>query len=274
METKPISPDQRRNAIFAVVALALAALSYGLWHKLSADQEKEIAALEQRISELNTRLTALTAAPAPTVDTTATDQLRTDLTAAQATVTQLTARVTALEAKPTAPTPVAHAGTEPSSTEEATSETTQALVIAVRSGAPYNEEFASWSKQHAASVKHAKHLRDATMVGIPTEVVLRDRLRSLTLLAESTAAPEEGWIGKMNTHLAGLVSIRKQTAESNDIASLRGMIDTASIAELENHVDALPAARQATFAPWLAAAKTRDAALAELSALAAEDSAP
>ena len=81
-------------------------------------------------------------------------------------------------------------------------------------------------------------------------------------------------MARLNTHLAGLVSIKKQTVIPPEYAALREMAESASLAALKDRIAQLPAALQPPFAPWLDAVRARDAALTELSALPALDGTP
>ena len=55
-------------------------------------QHQTTTELAGKLADLDTRLSALTSAPPPAADTTVTDQLRQDLTAAQTTITHFRAR--------------------------------------------------------------------------------------------------------------------------------------------------------------------------------------
>ena len=274
VETKPTPAPQASNTgVILTVFLALAvvgaggfALRHELLTKMTVEltqQQDVLTKLTQKVSALESQTASLAALPRP--DTNAIETMHSDLTAAQATIAQMTERMTQLEKKPVeAPKPLA---TEPE--VKVTRTTDNPLVAYIKSGSPYQSELAAWDKGHAALHDKIPALRAAAPTGIATDEQLRGQFRTLLdqLSAPMTPAADNGIVSRINTHLAGLVTIKKTSPVQPELATLRTMGDMTTIQALAQHVEQLPATLKPTFTVWLATVRARDAALAELSVL-------
>lgn len=228
----------------------------------SATTRTKIDSFERRLTALESRMQ--TVESAAKIDTGALDALRADITALQTSDAEIKAEIKDAMAeweKQPAPAPVEapKAATSPAAIGE--------LSTAVKSGEPYEDEMKAWAKSHPKA--EAPLLRAHASTGIPTELSLREQFKTITTRlgtggVSSEAAPPI--IARINTHLAGLVSIRKTSDHSAAYATLREASD-APLEQLAAKIDALPDDAQAPFANWRTALKLRTEALAELSTL-------
>ena len=264
---------QLLSAITAAVVVTVAAVVLVRQELLDTlaneSQARQEAAdkLARKITALEGRLGALEAAPAPAPDTSAIDALRSELQTTKDTIAAQDAKLAALADKP-APLPPAAPIAPP-----AADATTAPLVAAIGSGMAYQAELAAWDKAHPARTAQLKALRGFASGGVPSEASLRDQFREIVarLDVPQQAAEEPKLVQRLNTHLAGLVSIKKSGEKVPDNASLKSLDSTASLEVMAARVDALPSDAQAPFLLWRDAVRTRAAAMAELTLLTALD---
>lgn len=222
----------------------------GLANQPKADGES-LAAVDTKITELSTRIDALSArvdelvkAPAPTPQTLATPVV----------------------AEPVTPPPaaVAPAALAPD-VMGATNATT--LKLAVLSGKPFASELATWSKQHPEAAKQTYALASVAETGLMSESDLNRKLRAaLDDVTSSKKVDDTSLAGKLNTHLAGLISIKK-AGQVNVYDSLRKNVLRDDITTLTLAVEALDDASRKPLEPWLAEAHARRDALEALAKL-------
>ena len=216
--------------------------------------------ISARLDAAQGSLEALSSQPKPD-----TDALNSQLKDANSKIEALNDRLVALEKKPAAapasPTP-------PAVTESAPSADSAALRLAAMSGKPFSAELAAWQKHHAnADPKILAPLMAQSQTGIPSEAVMNSRLReALDEAAHTKKTDDVSLIGKINTHLAGLVSIKK-TADSGPYAKLRSDVMRDDIDTLTASVEKLSEDERKPLEPWLAAAHSRHDALVALANL-------
>lgn len=141
------------------------------------------------------------------------------------------------------------------------------LKLAVLGGAGYASELAAWEKAQAPGSKAPEALSAFAQSGIPTEAsLMRDLRAALALTQKPVAIDDVSVAGKINTHLAGLIKIKKATA-NDPYAAIHRDIDRAELQTLVRDVEQLDEPARAPLADWLKTAKTRADALAALGTL-------
>lgn len=146
-----------------------------------------------------------------------------------------------------------------------------ALKFAVLRGDAYATELAAWEKINPAASNTLDALRMFAPSGIPTEAsLIRDLRAALPTIATPTTAEDVSLVGKINTHMAGLVSIKKKAADNDAYAPLRRELDRANLETLIRTVEQLDSTARAPFAAWLKTATARAEALSVLNALDAK----
>ena len=238
--------------------------------------------LSKKLSALEGRLAMLESAPKP--DLTALDGLRADVSALQATASQLQERATALEKKPvlsSSASPASAAANDPvkSSPQTVTSTMqpglTSALKMAVLSGLPYQMALEAWEKAQPGNPVTIPVLRRYAAAGLVTDASLRSQFQEiaeqLTKSAPETAEASP-FLSRINTHLAGLISIHKTADHVAELTKLAQGNESLTPEQLAAKINALPSDLQTPFASWKAAFASRNAALAELASLPLEGS--
>ncbi len=265
MEQKPVSLS---TVIIASVASAvvLAGLGFTVRQEVLNSTAAAVQQQQAALDKLSTRISALESqtgelAARPTTDVETINNLRTELGTANSTITTLNERITSLEQEPVAPVVVAPSK-QPSSAREA-------LKSSITSGAVFQAELDIWDKEHPKSAVSIPTLRQYADTGIATEASLRSRLKEL--IARETAAtetfPDKSVAARINTHLSGLISIKKKTPAAAAIQALRDGADSLTIGALITQVANVPSPQSGTFAGWLEDAKAHTAAYAELTSL-------
>lgn len=164
-----------------------------------------------------------------------------------------------------APTPAAEVPSNPATG------LLNALKLAVLRGDAYATELAVWEKAHPASAASLDALRVFAADGIPTEAsLIRDLRAALPTTATPTTAEDVSLVGKINTHMAGLVSIKKKAADNDAYAPLRRELDRANLETLIRTVEQLDSTARAPLGAWLKTATARAEALSVLNALDAK----
>lgn len=134
-----------------------------------------------------------------------------------------------------------------------------ALKLAVISGKPYAAELVAWNKLQPESDTGA--LTEFSATGVPSETaVLRELREALNAASAAPVVDDTSLAGKLNTHLKGLVSIKKHN-EADGFARLREESLRGDIDSLIREVERLDTAAQVPFAAWLKKARSRQAAL-------------
>lgn len=296
LPTKPTSRWVVAATCTALLVLLMAGGGFALHDRLQASLRAEIAnqttareKLTARLDNVQNSLDAL--ASQPKADSSTVDAKLTELTS---TLGALTTRLEALEKKAAeapapiaatsnaaapspvvatvAPTPSLVAATPPPAAiapadEPATTNELSTLKLAVLSGKPFAGELAAWAKHHPDSAKQTFALAAIAESGLASESDLNRKLRAA--LDDATASKkidDVSLAGKINTHLAGLVSIKK-TGQMGVYDALRRDVLREDIATLTRNVEALDESARKPLEPWLIEARTRRDAIAALATL-------
>jgi hypothetical protein len=246
-----------------------------------ADLAKQVAAFEQRLSPIEN-------ASSVSPEEKASQQQQHD--ELSATIALLSSRMDTFEqralnhaATPEAPTPVVVTPTASDAitpdaaapaapvapTANVTATPHEALVLTVMSGQPFSTELAAWLREHPEHAPHVTALSLIAPTGMDSEANL---MRDLRTALDELATPagdttlQEGTAGKINTHLSGLVSIRK-SAPKDPYETLRRAALREDSAAVLAKVDALQSRDKKPLEAWLHKARMRQDALAALAAL-------
>ena len=227
----------------------------------SARQENERNKLATRIDALQSSVETISGEPK-----TDTDAISSQFADMNTKLSALSDRVTVIEKKTEpapAPAPVPAAAPVADST---------ALKLAVTSGKPFATELATWQKLHPnADAQITVPLAATAQSGIPSDAELNTRLRdALDDAVHSTKVDDVSFIGKMNTHLAGLVSIKK-SADAGPYAKLRVNVMREDSNTLIPEVEKLSDQDRKPLENWLTVARARRDALIALSKLDAAE---
>lgn len=145
------------------------------------------------------------------------------------------------------------------------------LKLAIVQGNAYAAELSAWEKAHPASAASLDALRIFAASGIPSEAsLIRDLRAALPATSTPTTTEDVSLVGKINTHMAGLVSIKKKAAENDAYAAIRRELDRANLETLIRAVEQLDSTSRAPLAAWLKTATARTDALSALAALDAK----
>lgn len=246
--------------------------------QLQSNATAQDAALEKlatRITGIETRVEELSRNASP--DAAATNETLVD---AQKSLEAVTARLDALEktigdtrpaltvavAPPAAPAQAAPIPTATASTSPAVLTPWNALKLAALGGQPYASALDAWASTRKPT-QETDVLRSFAQSGIPTEGALLQQLDTALDHASkrSPTVDDVSLVGKINTHLAGLVSIKK--SDTADVyAALRRARTRGDIGMVMREVDQLDASARAPLADWFAAAQSRQQLLALLNA--------
>lgn len=240
---------------------------------ITSEQEK----LATKIDELKASLDSLSNKAAP--DTESIAELKRVVTETSTMIEVLGARIDEAEKKASEKKPeplgVTPAVPAPSALIEASptpsTAVRDALKLAALRGDAYATELAVWEKAHPASAASLDALRVFAASGIPTEAALIRDLRAALPASQAPAAAEDvSLVGKINTHMAGLVSIKKKTAQNDAYAALRRELERADLPTLMHSVEQLDGTARAPLAAWLNSATARTEALRVLATLDAK----
>ena len=261
-------------AVLLVMLVALFMLRDRLRAEMHASVREQSLAQEKlgdQLDRLKTSVDTLATAAQPSNESLA--AMDSKLVAMDSTLADLNARLEAIEKKPAEakPEPLPVAVTPPpappavpaAQTASASSFTTLALMAL--SGKPYAAELEAWEKTAAPDAKTSATLRAFASSGIPSETdLLRELRRTLDTLARQPSAVDDvSMVGKINTHLAGLVSIKKSGADKNDAYStIWAALEKADIARLIESVERLDEPTRAPLEAWLKTANARADTLA------------
>ncbi len=226
--------------------------------------------LAARVDRLQSEVEAASTQAKP--DVAMLESIQTTLTETNSKLAVLTARIDALEKKslekppepPPAATPVAKVEKPLPNSQ------ISILKLAVLSGEPFTQELRDWLKLHPQTQKQLAPLMDVATTGMVSEATLSRKL--LTILNEKPTpvlVDDMSITGKINTHLKGLVSIKKTTAP-DAYETLRPLAQREDLSALERTIEQLSDAERTPFEAWLALAQQRRAAIDALSGLTAE----
>ena len=232
----------------------------------SRAQTSEREKLAARITALQSTVDTLSTQPKP--DAEALAAVDTKLAEITVTLEGLSTRVAALAKKPEA-VPVAVAPIAPPVVTVAAAPTGELVLLklAAMSGKPFATELAAWSKLHPDAKNAITPLSAVAESGIISETELNRTLRvALDDATRSTKIDDVSTLGKINTHMAGLVSIKK-AADVGPYTSLRGNVLRDDITMLTRAVEALDDTARKPLEAWLATAHARRDALASLATL-------
>jgi hypothetical protein len=262
----------------ALVVVLAAGGMLAMYDRMVADAQMQDATqtsarekLTAQLGRLQSTVDALSSQPAPDGQALATlDAKITDLSS---TLDALSARVDALSQQqhpepPQAVAPVAPAAPPMAPAADAAgAPTITTLKLAVLSGKPFAAELAAWAQHHPEAEKQTFALASIAESGLASESDLNRKLRAALDNATSSKTIDDTSIaGKLNTHLAGLIRIKK-TGEVHAYDALRKNVLRDDIATLTRAVAALDDTARAPLEPWLLEARTRRDALEALDKL-------
>jgi len=279
--TKNPSPWGVALTCCALVLVLVAGGIFTLRDRMLVDAQIEAATqtaarekLAAQVSALQSTVDAISSQPKADAEV---------LTALDAKITDVTAKLDAVSVRvdelaktpepatqaaavaPIAPAPVATPTPAPLDAIGATNVTT--LKLAVLSGKPFAAELAAWAKQHPEAAKQTFTLASVAESGLASESDLNRTLRAaLDDVTTSKKIDETSLAGKLNTHLAGLVSIKK-TGQVNVYDALAKNVLRDNVATLTRAVEALDDVARKPLEPWLSEAHARRDALEALAKL-------
>jgi len=227
-------------------------------------QNSEREKLATRIEAIENQLQTLGTQPAS--DAEALQALQGTLSDTQRSIETLSERVALLEKKPE-PVAVVTPPTPPAASAPAASNALVALTLAASTGKPYARELAEWNRLHPDGHPSTAELAALAESGIPSEADVNRALRAALDDAMRTPPVDDvSTVGKINTHMAGLVSIKKAT-DTSPYDALRTSALRDDSASLIRMVEALDDSTRKPLEPWLKNAVARRDALAALAAL-------
>jgi hypothetical protein len=271
----------------ALVLLVTAGGMFAMRDRLLAEAREEAeaqtAAREKLAARVDTIQTSLDSFNnAPKADAEALGAIDAKLVELNATLESITARQDTLDKKleemkaVPVPAPVAFAPTPPAAAptaQLAASPATLAvpdatlteLKLVALSGKPFAAELEAWLKAHPERAADAVPLQSIAEKGIVAEADLAKRLRdTLETISPSTSKAEDtSLIGKINTHMNGLVSIKKAGA-ADPYVNLRKAALSESLDTLVREAERLSEDKRAPLDSWLSDAKGRIKAVATL----------
>lgn len=240
---------------------------------ITSEQEK----LATKIDELKASLDSLSNKATP--DTESIAELKRTVAETSTMIEVLGARLDEAEKKasekkpeslgvtPAVPAPSALIEASPTSS----SAVRDALKLAVLRGDAYATELAVWENANPSRTASLDALRVFAASGIPTEAALIRDLRAALPASQAPAAAEDvSLVGKINTHMAGLVSIKKKAADNDAYAALRRELERADLETLIRTVEQLDSTSRAPLTAWLKTATARAESLTTLNALDAK----
>lgn len=239
-------------------------------------QTKEREKLARRIEEMQSTVAELKAQTPP--DAAAMDSLRLALSQTQESIAALGERIVVIEKKidekkldPSfAPLNFAPPGVAPTPAPNAAAQALTAftdLKLAAISGKPFARELAAWVKLHPTPDDNLRVLSDVATHGIISEAELSRQLLALldAIVPQVPVAEDTSTLGKINSHLKGLVHIKKTV--SDPYATLRKAALHEDVEIMTRDAEALSDNERAPLEPWLKLAHAHIAALDALSTL-------
>lgn len=230
------------------------------------EHKAAIDAVEQRMDRLQSSINALEAAPK--LDTDTIHSIQSDLTEVKSSIEALQKHGDSIEAriKTLEEAAIKEKEVVEKVSASAASANATELKMTALSGKPYVEQWNIWSTKHPREAAKYTHLQSFAATGIPLETDMRSSMRNALKDAKIPAKVDDtSFIGKINTHLHGLVSIKK----SSDSDVLSGLRMTAERDDLETAVKALEASgaleSSKALSDWHSDYLGRKQALAELS---------
>jgi hypothetical protein len=282
METHTDTPRSHTLGAIAVTTVIIVGGLVAMRQELltaiaqNAAQEQEASKkLAEKMALLDSRLTAVEAAPKP--DGTVNEAIKTDLSMAQEAISQLQTKLAAVEEKQASPVVVAPVSPTAKPVDAAPATTTNettALATAVMSGSSYQAALDIWEKAHPKTGGKLTALRQNGLAGVATESMLREQFRDILGKLSNTTAEEPESLQRVNTRLSGLISIKKATEKPKEYDILGNVDSSTTLDALTAKVDALPEDARAPFAAWRETVRTRADVLAELATLTAGDVKP
>ncbi len=272
----------------ALVLLLVAGGAFTLVDRLQVEAQTEAATqttarekLAAQLSSLQSSVDALGSQPKADNETLA--AIDTKIADISTKLDALAIRVEELEKKPepapqaaiAAPAPVAASPATPApavaptaaAADEIGTTNITTLKLAVLSGKPFAAELAAWAKKHPEAAKQTFTLASIAETGLMSESDLNRKLRAaLDDVGASKKVDDTSLAGKLNTHLAGLVSIKK-AGEVGVYDGLRKNVLRDDIASLTRQVEELDDAARKPLETWLSEAHTRRDALDALAKL-------
>ncbi|MFZ4540440.1 MAG: hypothetical protein ACOYNL_01355 [Rickettsiales bacterium] len=275
---RPSSPWKVAATCGALMLLVVAGGVLAVRDKLLVEIEAQDAAQSQEREKLAAKLGAMQGsieaiANQARPNNESLSGLDTKISEMNAKLDTLNARVETLETQPQSvaiPAPVAFAPRPPepvATTATVMPDSFAALKLAMLSGKPFAAELAIWAKQHPEAAKQTVMLGGVAESGIASEADLNRKLRAaLDDAAADRKVDDTSMAGKINTHLAGLVSIKK-SGQVDTYSQLRRNVLREDVATLTRGVEALSDEARKPLEPWLSEAKARREALDALAAI-------
>lgn len=283
LDTPPL-PKQSPQWIIAATcsALVLVATAGGIFamrDRLLADardsaqsQKEAMDAVDRRMDRLQASISKLE--NEPKLDAAAVDGLKSDLAEMKTGIEALQKHEEAIETRIKAledSAATAQKEAEKKAAQNvATGDATELKMIAL-SGNPYLEQWAAWAAKHPHETAKYPHLKTFAATGIPLASDMRANLRSALKDVKLPAKIDDtSFIGKLNTHLHGLISIRK-TGDSDEANALRAIAGQEDLEKTVAEIEASGALEDSkALSDWHNDYLARKQALEELDGLGAE----
>lgn len=142
-----------------------------------------------------------------------------------------------------------------------------ALKAAVLSGKPYADALDGYAKTHPEQTNQLAPLTGFAASGLPSEADLMRQLNELLDAKQQPATVDDtSLVGKINTHLKGLVSIKK-TSQDDPLAALRKQAAHEDLPTVAHEIARLDMPAESPLGQWLEKARARRDALAALDTL-------
>jgi hypothetical protein len=246
--------------LLALMVLFLGGAVYALNHAFTSQGALNTQLMKQN-RDLATRLQALETSLASRSDA----PLKAELAQSKESLAAFEARLQTVEKTAAAPAPIIQV-TPPPAGDTETLQAFIALKQAVTSGAPFMAQLVQMN-----SLPQVKAILDGLVPvaekGVASESALRSQLSEFLATHPAVQTVEDPKLDGINSKLKGLLHITRKTEKPvDDYATLRAQAELASLDVLITGVSQLPPEAQAPLAAWLEAARTRQSALATLTA--------
>jgi hypothetical protein len=200
-------------------------------HANAETQQAETKKLADKLALIDSRLTAVESAPKVEVDSASNEKLELELANAKDSIALLDARLADMEKTPAPLQPIAAPVASPAPTPVPTPALEASLL-------PPSD--------------------------VASEATLREQFRDIVArLNNPPAAAESDRLQRLNTRLAGLISIKKAVEPPKEYAALAAIDSTTPLEAIVAKVDALPESARAPFTEWREAVRQRAAAIAK-----------
>lgn len=275
MDQEPSTSKHWLTAIIASALVLVVAFGgvFSLRHRLMAEVTEDTRKAEAEREKLAGRISSLEASLASGSEGTDPEATQAKWAELSQKLETLTTRLDALEkanaeARESTPSPAPTEEKKPASA----SNLTFTLNILALSGKPFAAELSQWSKQHPDMLERIEAIKPFAAAGIPSEAeMIRELAAALGEGRATDSVEDQSTAGKINTHLKGLVSIKK-TNQEDPYETLRREALTEDLSTLARHVQQLPENSRAPLEDWLKHVKDRAAALDAVASLTQDTS--